>query len=107
MTYDENLISVIDFLHLSRFRERDLLQLLSSGELNLQLGPLGEVLIDISDLTPQRLAALAPQTGGETSGEDPVLAEAVASELVAALDPILDEALTLALRWYEAEEADD
>ena len=65
---------------------------------------MGEVLIDLTEVTPEKLAAVQPQTKSGAEIEDPLVVEAVASELVAALDPILDEALELALKWYKAEQ---
>ncbi|MCB0347022.1 MAG: hypothetical protein KDD66_18020, partial [Bdellovibrionales bacterium] len=96
---DDQLVSIPDFINITHIGERDLLALLSTGELDLQIGPMGEVLIDLTEVTPEKLAAAQPQTNSRSEIEDPLVVEAVASELVAALDPILDEALELALKW--------
>ncbi len=102
---DDQLVSIPDFLNITQIGEKELLSLLSTGDIDVQVGPLGEVLIDISEVTPEQLVAVQPRRNPTPEEENPLVVEAVASELVAALDPILNEALELALKWHKAEDS--
>ncbi len=96
-----NLVSIPEFMNLTKVSERDVLAMLENGELSVQTGPMGELLIDINNLSPQSLARRLPRTQAPVKLSDvALLEEIIAREAVSVLDGVIDEALALALSWY-------
>ncbi|MFN8392105.1 MAG: hypothetical protein U0136_17570 [Bdellovibrionota bacterium] len=94
------LVSISEFLSITLLTEHELLGMLERGELPVETNSRGELRIDISSLTPERLAARgSTHTTPPAEAENPLLEEIIASELVSALDEMIDEALVLAFRW--------
>ena len=93
-------VSLSEFLRLTQLSEKDLLLLLERGELKTFTSNLGEVKIDISSLTPEQLARRGFQSGvPEIDAGQDLLEECIASEILSALDELLEEGLEMALRW--------
>ena len=94
------LVSIADFLNLTKLSERALISMLENGELSIGVGPLGEVLIDISKVTPELISRRSPQRKRAVTDEELViLEETIASEIVDSLSQIIEEAFELADRW--------
>lgn len=97
-------ITLSEFLNVTKLTERELLRMLELGELKTVCGESSELLIDISELTPERIAQRTPDSQADGSSEE-LEQEIVASEILSALDEIIDESLELALKW-QSEKAD-
>jgi hypothetical protein len=100
------LVSISEFLNLTLISEHDLLTMLERGELRTESTPLGELRIDISKLTPDQLATRPRHESADgAESESSLQEEIIASEVVAALDEMIDEALALAFRWTNEQAA--
>ncbi len=99
------LISISEFLNLTKLSERQILAMLENGELTTKNGPLGEVLIDLENVSPESLAKSTLQRERKISENDlALLEETIASELMLSLSEIVDEAFELALTWQSESE---
>jgi hypothetical protein len=83
-----------EFMHLSGLDERSCLRLLEAGNLPARLGAAGEVLIEMSQLDTRLLAEAPPPPD--------LLEEETAAAVLRELQPIVEEALAIALRWRAA-----
>jgi hypothetical protein len=92
-------VSISEFLSLTQMGEHELLKMLERGHLKTCSAESGELRISLEGLTPESLAARPDTRTAENADHDALLEETVASELVAALDEMIDEALALAFRW--------
>ena len=100
-------IRLSEFLSLTRLSEKELLLLLERGELKTITSELGEIQIDISSLTPEQLARQGWEGDSAVAdGSQDLLEECVASELLSALDEMVEEALEMALRWQSEKTKD-
>jgi len=94
-------IPISEFQHITKLNDQDLLTMLENGELTISTGPLGELLIDITDLSEEKIATRSPKKLSQVPSEDvALLEEKVAAEMAVAFDGLVDEALGLALRWH-------
>ena len=94
------LVTIRDFLHITRLRSEALLSMLENGELTTSTGVSGELLIDISRLKPENLARRKAQTKSPREEDLRRLSEEmIASQIIEEMEPVLDEALDLALKW--------
>ena len=98
-------VSLSEFLHLTRLTPVELVQMLEHGELPIAQGPLGELLIDLSEFDITSLALRKSSNQTISPGELALVEELVATEVVHSLDSIVDEALSLALGWRTTEES--
>ncbi len=81
-----------------------MLGMLENGELKTSVGPVGELLIDITDFNPDMLAKRMARPSFLLEPEDQRLREeAIASTIVSHFQSILDDALALAVQWYANE----
>ena len=102
MSNDNNCISVTEFLRLTGLTDGDLIAMLENGEIDFTHGPLGELLIDVSEVTPEAIAARSSRKKIPINEDDlALLEEVIASEIVTALDEIIDESLQLSLNWIQ------
>lgn len=94
------LVSIADFLNLTKLSERALISMLENGELSVGVGPLGEVLVDLSKVTPELVARRSAQRNRAVTNEElVVLEEAIATEIIDSLSQIIEEAFELVDRW--------
>lgn len=98
-------VTLSEFVNLSRLTERDVIRMLDLGELRTVSGPNGEVLVDLTTVTPELLAKRCDSGISEDSAD--IEEEIVASEILSALDEIIEESLEMALRWQAEKEAGD
>lgn len=96
------LVSIAEFIDLTRLDAASILRMLADGELEFERGELGELLIDIANLSPQDvassgMASIAPASPEHTE----LLEETIASEIVFALESMIGEALEIASNWKE------
>ena len=102
------LVTIAEFLHLTKLSPSVVLTLLGRGDLDSQFGPIGEILIDISTLSPERISQLAVDVGGgDTAPNEELIEELIASEIAAMIEPIVEDGLMLALDWMEEEPSTD
>ena len=93
-------VTISEFLHLTRLTDKDLLVMLENGDLSVSIGQRGNVLIDISMVTPELLAARSTAPQGVVDPSNlALIQEQVASEVVRHLDGIIGEAAQLAEKW--------
>lgn len=93
-------VGLTEFLHLTRLSKAELMSMLENQELPIEISPMREILIDLAALAPETLAKRPMRNLEQLPEEDRfIYAEAVATELTAELDSIVDEALELALSW--------
>lgn len=100
------LVTLSEFLQLTLLGDRELLSMLENGELRTSLGPEGELLVDISSVTPETIANRR-RTRPEAVTESDLDEEIVASEVLSAIDEILDESLEMSIRWLSEKESDE
>lgn len=96
------LLTISQFLRLSRLSAEQMLNLLECGKIPFVCGVNKELLVDINTLDPQVLAirpSKMPSFAEEQSRSQ--LEESIAAEIIATLDPLLEEALSLAIQWRE------
>ena len=99
------LIRLSEFMRLTRLRPEEVLSMLEFGELVSQRNESGELLVDISSIDVRALAARhTPDSSMIPDSERPLHEEIIATEIVSALEEIIDEALEMALRWHEKSE---
>ena len=96
-------ISLSEFMHLARLTPAELVQMLEQGELPVAQGPLGELLIDLTEFDVASIAHRKPKTSSASPGETVLVEELVATEVVQSLDSMVDEALALAMGWRDGE----
>lgn len=95
-------ISIGEFLNLTKLSDSDVIAMLENGELTVTTGPMGEVLIDISEVTPELIARRTKRSPQLLRPEDRILLEEiVASEILSSLSTVVDESLELAIKWYQ------
>ncbi len=97
-------LTISEFLNVTRITESDLLTMLENGELPVSTGPFGELMINISEIDPGRIARRSKKRSSEQPTIDPtLLEEIIASEVTNNLEEMVEEAVTLALKWVEHE----
>lgn len=100
----KELVTLSEFSNLTRLNSDNVLTLLERGSLSAELGPNGEVLIDITEIDPEEfprsLGTLFEPTPKVSSD---LIAEAIATEIVTSLEPMVEDALGLALHWASQE----
>lgn len=102
------LLSVSEFLRITRLSESDLLRMLARGEIAYAKGPAGELQIDMSKVTPTALAQRSAEGLSTTDADHlALLEEMVAAEVVSSLEGFIDEAVSLSLEWYNKKRQDD
>jgi hypothetical protein len=105
MNNKENPLTISEFLHLTKLCPADLAQMLENGEMVFVKGKCGELLIDITNISAEDLARrFLGKQALLNEDEQVLLQEALAAELVSVLDPLIDEAIALALKWQQEEE---
>ena len=93
----EELLTISEFLKLTRIGERAMLRMLEAGELQISIDKNNALLIDVSALTPEMLSVMGQAAAhSDSTGLEE---EVVASEILAALDEMIDESVSLALKW--------
>lgn len=97
-----DIVSISEFLQLSSLSEVQVLRMLEDGELSFLKGPAGELCIDITTISPDDLAKRCSTSELSNNKKDPssLHEEKIASEIVSHLDGIIDDAMTLALKWH-------
>jgi hypothetical protein len=102
MSNEENLLTISEFLHLTKLCAGDLVQMLENGELVFAKGKYGELLIDLTNISAQDLSRRFFKSPALLHEDEQVMfQEAVAAEFTSALDPLIDEAIALALAWQQ------
>lgn len=100
-----DLLTLGEFQHLSKLTDHDVLGMLENGELKTTLGPLGELLIDITDLNPDAIAMrLSRHPTIVDPEEERIIEETITSVIIFQFEEIIGEALQLASQWYSNEE---
>ncbi len=96
----KELVTIEEFLQLTLLTERDLLDMLGRGELKTGTGANGELLIDIGGVSEASLAGRAKSNPlGIREADVELYEEIIASEVLGAMENLLDESLELALKW--------
>jgi hypothetical protein len=98
-----NFVTIREFLSLSDLSEAELVSLLENGFLSFCAGENNQLLLDVSKINLADLAVqpktsldqLSPQKRAE-------IEEAIGSEVTAALDAIVSEAIELASNWLSS-----
>jgi hypothetical protein len=89
-----------EFLNLTKLSEKDIITMLDNGELSVATGPMGELLIDISDVSPETIARRQVARPTEINKDAvALLEEMIASEVVHAVQSMSEEAFELSIRW--------
>ena len=97
-------LTLSEFVNVTRVTESDLLTMLENGELAVSTGPLGELLIDITDLDSDKLARRSrKRTASRESIDLALIEEMIASEVTNNLEEMVDEGVAMALKWVEGE----
>jgi hypothetical protein len=101
------LITISSFRSLTRLTDTDILYMLEAGELSFARGDDGSCMIDISSLEPEAIAQRKMLSASFVNENSLRLAEeAFSSELLNYLDPIIKEALRIALDWQNRSDSD-
>ena len=96
----KELVTIEEFFQLTLLSERDLLTMLSRGEILSERGTGGELLLDISTLSDSQLAQRGKSAPlGIKESELELYEEIIASEVLGAVEQLLDESFELALKW--------
>lgn len=97
-----DLITISEFLHLTKLSEAELITMLENGELPLSFGSHQEVLINLDNLSTELLAQRKQRAKKELAPEaQELLEEVIASEVLSELSSMLNEALSLVRQWRE------
>lgn len=96
------LVTLTELMSVTKLSPEEVIQLLEQGALSTTTAETQELLVDITSLTPEKLAARAPIKEKTLSAEDlNYLEELVGAKLLQALDSIVDDAIELASSWSE------
>ena len=97
-------LTLSEFVNVTKLTEFDLLTMLENGELAVSTGPLGELLIDITELDSEKLARRSKKRSASHETVDlALIEEMIASEVTNNLEEMVDEGVALALKWVEGE----
>ena len=93
-------ITIREFQLLTKLSHREVLTMLEHGELATVQGDGGKLLIDVENLSPEDIARRSPpEEHSMTDAEHELHSEVIASEVIATMEHLIDEALELALKW--------
>jgi len=91
------LATLSEFKSLSGFSDSELISLLSRGKLAIETSETGSILVRLDEIDlPGLVLDTIPQ---KKYLEDDNLKELIASEVLSALDEIVDEAILLSKKW--------
>ncbi|MCC6220286.1 MAG: hypothetical protein IT291_03485 [Deltaproteobacteria bacterium] len=94
-------VSISKFLYLTKLSCADVLSMLENGVLGTSKDESGRLLIDISSVTPETLARRPnPLVAQATASDLAIFEEVIASEVIAQMCPLIDEAIALAKSWH-------
>lgn len=96
------IVSLSEFLRITLLSERDVIGMLERGELETVKGEAGETLVDLGKIDEHLIASRAalPALGIDEKDRE-LVEEIIASEVLFAVDEVIDEALEMALRWQK------